>query len=760
MTTIIDQLPLPVPSRTDPANFSVRADNFLGELPDFATQMNALATELNALGVQVEASKTAALTAETNAQASAFAASGSANNAASSSGAALWVSGTTYSLGALVYSPITGRTYRRKIAGAGTTDPSADATNWIPIVLEISTQYPTIRPSLNLDFVNNKYLDPRITFTRSSTAKYYDGRTIHKAEENLFTYSEQFDNAIWIKANTTVSTNTTVGPFGASTSDTMTEVANTAAHSIRQSFTSRAGESFTLSVFAKYNTRQHIQLCFTDTAFSTTAYANFDIQNGTLGTVGAGTVAVIDNFGNGWYRCSITCTAAVTVNAAAYYVMANSSSMAFYGTYAGSTSNSVYIFGGQVEQRSSVGPYQPTTTQPITNYQSTLVTAANNQPRFDHDPVTKECKGLLIEDATTNLLTYSEDFGNAAWVKSNSTVPSHSLIFSPDGTQSARKIIASTSNSSHFVRGTVSTAANGNYSLSIYAKSGGYDFLALSVQKGSNSAGLYYTFDLLTGAVLFRQNGGAYTSVTASTVDVGNGWWRCVLTFANTAVNSIDSVIIAPSPTASPSTDASYNTASYTGDGYSGIYIWGVQLEANSASPSSYVSTTGTTASRSYDDARMSGTNFSSWYDQNGGTVYSEFKMEQKPLASYFSNAVWSINDSTSSNILYVAAMTNNYLRAVNNYAGVTTTTNDSPFTWVVGTLYRSGFSFSQDDYNTSFNSSTVVSDASGALFKNMSLLRLGGTTTGTSFLRGHLRRFTYYPKKLTNPELQTLTAI
>ena len=232
MTTIIDQLPLPVPSRTDPVNFSVRADNFLGELPDFATQINALATELTALGTQVENSKNAAKTSETNAQASAFAAAGSANSAASSSGAALWVSGTTYAAGALVYSPANGRTYRRKTAGAGTTDPSSDSTNWTPILLEISTQYPTIRPSLNLDFVNNRYLDPRVSFSRSSTATYYDGKTTHKAEENLLTYSEQFDSAVWAKLNTTITANSQVGPFGQSTSDTLTETATTGQHSL------------------------------------------------------------------------------------------------------------------------------------------------------------------------------------------------------------------------------------------------------------------------------------------------------------------------------------------------------------------------------------------------------------------------------------------------------------------------------------------------------------------------------------------------
>lgn len=749
MTTIIDQLPLPVPSRTDPANFSVRADNFLGELPDFATQMNALATELNALGVQVEASKTAALTAEANAQASAFAASGSANNAASSSGAALWVSGTTYSLGALVYSPITGRTYRRKIAGAGTTDPSADATNWIPIVLEISTQYPTIRPSLNLDFVNNKYLDPRITFTRSSTAKYFDGKTVHKAEENLLTYSEQFDNAAWARIGTTQTTNTIVGPFGSSTAETLTETTANTQHLTYQSIGVTQGNIYTFSVYAKYNTRQHVQLILDNGPWASTCYANFDIQNGTVGTVGAGVTASMSSVGNGWYRCSITPVSAASTSTTTcpfYILMANSSSMGYYGSYTGSTSNSIYIFGAQVEQRSSVGPYQPTTTQPITNYQSTLVTAANDQPRFDHDPVTKECKGLLIEDAATNLLTYSEDFGNAAWTKSNSTISSD-FTYAPDGTKSADKIIESTTTGNHAVGRSFSVTSGLTYTASAYFKRGGQNAVLMQLAStfGPNK---WAVFDLQNGVV-----GTVGTVGIAEISSISSGWYRCSISVqaASTGTGALNLYI---------ARNASDASANYAGDGYSGIYIWGAQLEANSASPSSYVATVGATASRSFDNASMTDTNFSSWYDQNGGTVYSEFRMEQKPLVSYFSNAVWSINDSTSSNILYVAATTNNYLRAVNNYAGVTTTINDSPFTWVVGTLYRSGFSFSQDDYNTSFNSSAVVNDASGALFKNMNTLRLGCQHAGTSFLRGHLRRFTYYPKKLTNPELQTLTAI
>ncbi len=111
----ITPLPTP-PSRNDPTNFSTRADAFLGALPDFATEANALAVDVNADAV-------AAAAAETAATAAAAAATAAAN-------VTKWVSGTTYTEGAVVWSPITYLSYRRKSTGGGTTDPSADSTNW------------------------------------------------------------------------------------------------------------------------------------------------------------------------------------------------------------------------------------------------------------------------------------------------------------------------------------------------------------------------------------------------------------------------------------------------------------------------------------------------------------------------------------------------------------------------------------------------------------------------------------------------------
>jgi hypothetical protein len=148
----VTSLPTP-PSRSDPANFSTRGDAFLTALPTFQTDTNAVAANAYANAVEAASSATAAASSATASAASATTASGhatsAANNAATAAqyaGAALWVSGTTYAVGAVVYSPVTFLVYRRKIAGAGTTDPSADTTNWafavsqtLPLVIVTGT---------------------------------------------------------------------------------------------------------------------------------------------------------------------------------------------------------------------------------------------------------------------------------------------------------------------------------------------------------------------------------------------------------------------------------------------------------------------------------------------------------------------------------------------------------------------------------------------------------------------------------------------
>ena len=124
--------PLPTPpGPTDSTSvFNTRAFAFLAALPIFQTEANAVEAAVDADAAAAAASAAASASWASASADSAAVANNSALAAAAAAGAAAWVSGTTYTLGAVVWSPITRLVYRRTVAGAGTTDPSADTTNW------------------------------------------------------------------------------------------------------------------------------------------------------------------------------------------------------------------------------------------------------------------------------------------------------------------------------------------------------------------------------------------------------------------------------------------------------------------------------------------------------------------------------------------------------------------------------------------------------------------------------------------------------
>jgi hypothetical protein len=116
MTTIVP-LPSPPARSQDPDIFIAKSDAFLAAMPAFGAQVNAV-------GVEAAAAAVAAASSQTSATAAVVAATQAA-------GVTIWVSGTTYVIGDARFSPISYQSYRRKTAGAGTTDPSADGTNWV-----------------------------------------------------------------------------------------------------------------------------------------------------------------------------------------------------------------------------------------------------------------------------------------------------------------------------------------------------------------------------------------------------------------------------------------------------------------------------------------------------------------------------------------------------------------------------------------------------------------------------------------------------
>lgn len=129
------------PSRADsPATFSTRADALLGWLPTMTTELGALQTDVAA---KQSTASSAATTATTQAGIATTQAGEAAISAAASAlyaGADKWVSGTTYAIGDVAWSPIDGGVYRRLTIGGGTTDPSADTTNWSAVAARYPSQ--------------------------------------------------------------------------------------------------------------------------------------------------------------------------------------------------------------------------------------------------------------------------------------------------------------------------------------------------------------------------------------------------------------------------------------------------------------------------------------------------------------------------------------------------------------------------------------------------------------------------------------------
>jgi hypothetical protein len=428
--------------------------------------------------------------------------------------------------------------------------------------MAIQTLYPSISPSLSLDFANVKSLDPRINFTRTTTATYYNGVTTAKAEENLLLRSQEFDVAAnWIPNGVTISANTagTTAPDGTSTAEKLQETATTQAHWVQQ-VAAVNGVVYTLSVFLKAAEKTYA-LVSNGTNHAITVDLTAGTAANATGTTSNVTCTAV---GNNWFRVSFTFTA-LSTNLNFYSstdgVWANRS-------YLGVAGEGVYLWGAQLEQRSSVTAYTPTTTEPITNYIPVLETAAAGQARFDHNPITGESLGLLVEEQRSNLVTYSEDLSNAAWTfKTNMSVGANYAV-APDGTLSADQIIENTSAGEHGLQApNVSYTSGTSYTFSCYAKAAGRTILRVLFPSFAYTQDKLGYFDLSSGTVTSTSGTGITTSITA----VGNGWYRLSMSAAAT--------VTITTTAAQLRLVSSGTTVSYTGDGYSGLYIWGAQLE-------------------------------------------------------------------------------------------------------------------------------------------------------------------------------------
>ena len=216
--------------------------------------------------------------------------------------------------------------------------------------------------------------------------------------------------------------------------------------------------------------------------------------------------------------------------------------------------------------------------------------AAANQPRINYDPATLEPKGLLIEEARTNLITFSDHLSNSYWTTDgNGFIRTNGGAPAPDGTMCAEFIREGTGvgTSPRFIKTTPwSTLNNTTFTFSLHVKTSGAKRNMFMLCQDSSQA-FYAHFDIVAGTVVASNNSGTGVLSGAGIQNAGNGWFRIWIS------GRIPSTAIYTMATLGAVGATGFGATTYTGDGVSGFSLWGAQIEVG-AFPTSYIQSTPT----------------------------------------------------------------------------------------------------------------------------------------------------------------------
>jgi hypothetical protein len=238
---------------------------------------------------------------------------------------------------------------------------------------------------------------------------------------------------------------------------------------------------------------------------------------------------------------------------------------------------------------------------------------------------------LKLEPQRSNLITYSSDFSQGYWTKNGASVVSG--FVSPKGDLSAFKLIpnnASTISTSGLQENEVVIATS--YSFTFFAKKGEYNKIKLNARDNVSGANATDAeFNLATGIVTNGVSTGTVTNLSANIIGLPNGWYRCSLNFSVSLATTMRMRIYTG------------DSISTIGNGTSGIYIWGAQLEAGSY-PTSYIPTQGSAVTRVAESCSDAGNN--QVINSTEGVLYAEISGDNDNTFNYYFIIRWWYNNT------------------------------------------------------------------------------------------------------------------
>lgn len=514
--------------------------------------------------------------------------------------------------------------------------------------------------------IPNTTLGDMVVTRGSSATRVNSAKLIEIARTNLLIYSNTFSDASWTKTNITVTANATTAPDLTLTANKLTITTTFGNHQINR-LSVVASSQCAMSIYAKADGVNTLTILDGTGSFGSI----FNLSTVTVTNVGTG-VGTMVSVGGGWYRC-ITI---VTTTGFRLYCPNTSSS-------AGDGTSGIYIWGAQLELGETATEYIPTTTVARTKFagitQDGLL--ASNIPRIDYPPL-GGCPKILVEPARTNEISYSEEFDNAIWNKTNIIITANvTATLAPDGSFTADKFIPDATNGGHFISRT--GLASYAYTFSVFAKAGEETTFSMWLV---NALSISARFDLSTGT--YTVTGGATGSMTA----FPNGWYRCSVY------------------NATPGTTAHIygrTGGGFAGDGVKGIFLWGAQVEIGS-NATSYIPTTTAALPRAADVIRnLSATTL---IGQTAGTLFVDVNFEAE---SVLKNYLTLGNSGTS--YISILARANNKIGMEVLNSGVQVNAN-STLTYSTNQRLKIAMTYKLNDFNLYVNGVLQVTDTSGTV--------------------------------------------
>ncbi|MFZ4404361.1 MAG: phage head spike fiber domain-containing protein [Pseudobdellovibrionaceae bacterium] len=600
--------------------------------------------------------------------------------------------------------------------------------------------------TLKVDFASSAVIPSQMTFTRNGRGSYFDSSGVLRwTPGNFLTRSHEFN--LWTTTTrASVSTNTVADPNATTLADSLTEdTSTTNTHFVQMSVSSmRTSYAFTFSVYAKTNGRD-VRLEVKDAGGAHYHEAYFNLTNGTVtssASVGSasGRIQGISSAGGGWYRIYVggyTGTTATSLTTKISLASAGSE------TYTGDGVSGVYLFGAQLEENA-------TATAPTT-YIATSGTM-DFKPRFDYKPDTNTFLGLLLEGSGTNGFGNSEALDNGtSWPKDAMDCTANATT-APDGLTTAESCVPTVAFQNHRIaKFAQSWPANANRTVSAFVKANGYSRVYMRVQGNSTTTDYIDAFfELSNGTINTTNNGGNGSAVNAWIQPINNGWYRIVMSGKPSTADSLVDFWLGVSDNT--------NTLSFAADGTSGIYAWGIQYD-NASVPQSYVFNDTVSSARGLDTATI--LTDSAWYTSSAAWTVT-FDLSRpwfEPTSVNGNPFFWTFFEtatSTNTHQFYYQTLNQGYVYRVRNGGSTQAQigTGASPGWNVANTTYQ--FALTRDATQTQIvDQGTVRTAGTVASFPAPDQMLFGAAAGGANY---HLKKFIYFPRKLSNGELTALT--